>query len=191
MTAAVFLDKDGTLLENLPYNTAPELIRPAPGAEEALRLLGATDMKLFVVSNQPGVALGHFREEALHDLARWLEAWFRRCGARLEEFTWCPHAPASDGNPVCTCRKPQPGLLLELARRHQLDLARCWMIGDILDDVEAGERAGCRTILLDNGGETEWKPGPLRRPAYRVADLAAAVRLLGTAPPNGIQQAAA
>lgn len=177
MSAAVFLDKDGTLLQNLPYNVDPARIRPAPGAERALALLGA-GRKLFVVSNQPGVALRRFDEAALHGVGEWLHRWFSRCGAVLQEFVWCPHAPDGRGAPACACRKPQPGLLLGLARRHRLDLAASWMVGDILDDVEAGNRAGCGTILVDNGGETEWLGGPFRRPCFQVADLAAAAELI-------------
>jgi histidinol-phosphate phosphatase family protein len=175
---AVFLDKDGTLLENLPYNATVERIRPAPGAEEALHLLGRTGLALFVVSNQPGVALGRFPAEQLQGVGTWLEGWFRSCGAQLAGFLWCPHAPDPSGRPQCACRKPRPGMLLRLARRHRLRLADSWMVGDILDDVEAGRHAGCVTVLIDNGNETEWVSGVARQPHFRVPDLAAAARLV-------------
>ncbi len=79
---------------------------------------------------------------------------------------------------ACDCRKPAPGMLLRAARDLDLDLARSWMIGDILNDVEAGHRAGCRAALVDNGGETEWLPGPGRTPDLTAPDLAAAAHLI-------------
>src|SRR5205085_6378312 len=93
----------------------------------------------------------------------------------------CPHHP--DGTVeryarACACRKPQPGLLLRAARDHDLDLARSWLVGDILDDVEAGRRAGCRTVLLDNGHETEWVLTPERLPHHIACDLAQAADLI-------------
>src|SRR6185295_18935494 len=100
---------------------------------------------------------GYFSETALEDVRLALERMFAACGATLAGFHYCPHAPATDGpRAACACRKPAPGLLLAAAALHGVDPARSWMVGDILDDVEAGARAGCRTVLIDNGNETEW-----------------------------------
>jgi|UniRef100_C6BLV6 D-glycero-D-manno-heptose 1,7-bisphosphate phosphatase len=175
--AAVFLDKDGTLLKDVPYNVDPAQIALAPGAGDGLRLLASTGLPLIVVSNQPGVALGYFKAEALQTVARHLAALFAAHGARLGGFHFCPHAPLPDGRVDCTCRKPADGLLREAAVSHGVDLDRSWMIGDILNDVEAGRRAGCRTILIANGNETHWQPGTLRVPDYIVGrfDEAAAI----------------
>jgi histidinol-phosphate phosphatase family protein len=120
------------------------------------------------------VALGRFGIEALDAMAMHLRQMFEHCGARLHGVRWCPHAPA-DG---CECRKPRPGMLEAAAAAFGIDLARSWMVGDILDDVEAGHRAGCRSILIDNGNETLWRPGPGREPEHRVADLRLAARLI-------------
>jgi histidinol phosphatase-like enzyme len=79
---------------------------------------------------------------------------------------------------ACECRKPEPGLILRAAREHAIEPARSWFVGDILDDVEAGRRAGCRTVLIENGNETIWKPGLMRRPHLVAADLAQAARLI-------------
>jgi histidinol phosphatase-like enzyme len=79
---------------------------------------------------------------------------------------------------TCDCRKPAPGLILRLAAEHEIDLSRSWMIGDILDDIQAGRAAGCRTILIDNGHETEWIMSPDREPEHRAPDLAAAARYI-------------
>ena len=174
---AIFLDKDGTLLEDVPYNVDPARIALAPGAGEGLRMLGATGSPLIVVSNQPGVALGLFPEPALEGVAKRLGELFALHGATLGGFYFCPHAPAADGSTHCACRKPGDGLLRQAAEAHGLALAGSWMIGDILNDVEAGRRAGCQTILIANGNETLWQPGRLRVPDYIVGrfDEAAAI----------------
>jgi histidinol phosphatase-like enzyme len=80
----------------------------------------------------------------------------------------------------CHCRKPMPGMLLQAARDHGIDLRSSWMVGDILHDVEAGNRAGCRTVLIDNGNETEWRLGPRRIPTRMAPDLYAAAMLIAS-----------
>ncbi|ARP76492.1 D-glycero-alpha-D-manno-heptose-1,7-bisphosphate 7-phosphatase [Bordetella genomosp. 6] len=177
LTPAVFLDKDGTLLEDVPYNVAPEHMRLARGAREGLRMLGRLGLPLIVVSNQPGVALGHFDTACIAPMAARLSTLCEQAGAPLSGFYWCPHHPQGRIAAYarrCACRKPAPGMLLRAAREHGLDLRRSWMVGDILDDIEAGHRAGCRSVLLDNGGETLWQAGAQRTPTQCVPDLAAA-----------------
>ncbi|WP_144639455.1 D-glycero-alpha-D-manno-heptose-1,7-bisphosphate 7-phosphatase [Bordetella genomosp. 13] len=178
LTPAVFLDKDGTVLVDEPYNVDPARMRFAPGAYAGLCRLGAMGVPLVVVSNQPGVGLGYFDEPALKRVHEALSAMFRAAGAHLTGFYYCPHLPEGPDVPACACRKPAPGLLLRAARNHDVDLQRSWMIGDILNDVEAGNRAGCRTVLLDVGNETEWLRGPHREPAHRAPDFDAAARVV-------------
>jgi D-glycero-D-manno-heptose 1,7-bisphosphate phosphatase len=171
---AVFLDKDGTLIENVPHNVDRTRIRLAPNAIDALLLLSGLGYELIVVSNQPGVALGLFPPGALFAVEEHLNDLFLAHGFRLTDCYWCPHHPqgtVADYALTCTCRKPLPGLLHVAAREHDLDLSRSWLVGDILNDVEAGNRAGCRTILLDVGNETEWVRGPQRTPEYTALDL--------------------
>jgi histidinol-phosphate phosphatase family protein len=175
---AIFLDKDGTVLNNVPYNVEPERMSLAPTAADGLRVLGRSDYLLIVVSNQPGVALGYFDEGALLRVSEHLREMFEQCGARLADFRWCPHAPDVHGVPGCACRKPMPGLLTAAAADFGIDIGRSWMVGDILDDVEAGRRAGCRTILIDNGNETKWTHGALRMPHHVVPDFRAAARTI-------------
>jgi histidinol-phosphate phosphatase family protein len=175
---AVFVDKDGTLVEDLPYNVDPTRMCFTARALPALRLLSARGFQIVVVTNQPGVALGYFSLDALHRLRRALARRLARAGVPLAGFYACPHEPAPGPEPLCGCRKPAPGLLQLAARTHGLDLAQSWMVGDILDDVEAGRRAGCRTVLLDVGHETVWRPGPLRVPHGRAHDLHAAAEFI-------------
>jgi D-glycero-D-manno-heptose 1,7-bisphosphate phosphatase len=173
---AVFLDKDGTLVEDVPYNVDPDQIRLTDGAADGLHRLANAGFGLLVVSNQSGVARGFFAEAALGAV----EARLREliAPATLLGFYYCPHLPegvVSEYAVACGCRKPRPGLLERAAREHDLDLDASWLVGDILDDVEAGRRAGCRTILLDVGHETEWRAGPERTPhacATSVRDAA-------------------
>lgn len=178
---AVFLDKDGTLLDDVPFNVDPHRMRFAEGAPRALAQLATLGVPLVVVSNQAGVALGRFDAARLDDVAAHLSAMFAQCGASLAGAYFCPHHPrgsvaayAAD----CDCRKPRPGLLQRAAREHAIDLRRSWMVGDILDDVEAGRRAGCRSVLVCNGNETEWRDGEFRRPDHFVRDLAEASQLI-------------
>ncbi len=178
---AVFLDKDGTLIEDIPYNVDPELIRPTKGALEALRFLQDAGYQLIVVSNQSGVARGIFPERALIDVEKRLRAILSSAGVNLAGFYYCPHHPRAVVASYaldCDCRKPKPGLLLRAASEHQIDLGSSWMIGDILNDIQAGKSAGCRTILVDNGHETEWSLTPDRRPDFLVKDLLEAVDAL-------------
>jgi histidinol-phosphate phosphatase family protein len=177
--AAVFLDKDGTLIDDVPYNVDPCLIRLTDGAVDGLRALHEAGYPLIVVSNQSGVARGLFVEEALRTVERRLRGLLAIDGVPLAGFYCCPHHPngAIDRYAVdCGCRKPAPGLLQWAARDHDIDLARSWLVGDILHDVEAGRRAGCRTVLLDVSHETEWDLTPLRTPDFMAANLHDAAR---------------
>lgn len=181
MKRAVFLDKDGTLIDDVPYNVDPALLKLAQGAGPALRLMQQMGYRLIVVSNQSGVARGLFDEAALPPLFSALGDMLAREGVTLDGCYWCPHHPqgAAAGYAIeCGCRKPLPGMLRQAAHEHGIDLARSWMVGDILNDVEAGRRAGCRTVLIDNGNETEWLRSPLRTPDIAAPDLLAAARAM-------------
>ena len=170
MGKAVFIDKDGTLVDNVPYNVDPSRISLARGAARAVESLSANGFRVIVVSNQPGAALGMFPEAALQSV----HAHLAKVLPALAGFYYCPHHPDAG----CACRKPAPGLLERAAREQGIDLGASWMIGDILDDIEAGRRAGCRTILLDVGNETEWRRGEARSPHHVAAGLAQAAEII-------------
>lgn len=178
---AVFLDKDGTLIENVPYNVDPARIRLAPGAAEGLTLLDAAGYRLIVISNQPGVALGRFPEKALVAVESKLRSVLADFGVPLAGFYYCPHHPEGSiprYTKRCQCRKPMPGLIIRAAKKHRISLEQSWVVGDILHDVEAGRRAKCRTVLIDNGNETEWNVFPQWLPQRIAADLAEAADLI-------------
>ncbi|MDB5761292.1 MAG: family hydrolase [Herminiimonas sp.] len=178
---AIFLDKDGTLVEDVPYNVDPGLVRLSPGAGDALRSFRRQGYALFVITNQTGIAKGFFSESALQPMQRRLSELLLKEGTALDGFYYCPHHP--DGNVgrytrQCVCRKPMPGLILRAACRHRIDLPQSWMIGDILDDVEAGRRAGCKTVLINNGNETEWALSGLRMPDLIAPGLSDAADII-------------
>ncbi len=173
-TKAIFLDKDGTLIENVPYNVDISKIILTEGAIEGLRALHHAGYKLIIISNQSGIAFGRFQEEDLVNVEDHLRQMLGSQGIPLEGLYYCPHHPdgkVSRYTVQCFCRKPNPGLIFRAAREHGINLGASWLIGDILNDVEAGRRADCRTILIDNGNETEWEVSPLRRPHHTVKNL--------------------
>jgi histidinol-phosphate phosphatase family protein len=184
---AVFLDLNGALVENPDDVLDPGRLRLAPGVADGLAALAGAACRVVVVSHQPGVARGLFPETALAGVERSVRRLLAACGVGCAGFYWCPHDPAGSVPPFavsCWCRKPAPGLLHRAAADLGLDLSRCWMVGDVLDDVEAGRAAGCRTVLIDDGQETEWHAGPARLPHHAAADLSEAVRLIvGVAAP--------
>ncbi len=178
---AIFLDKDGTLIQDVPYNVNPNLIQLTPGAIAGLKILQTLDYKLIVISNQSGIARGYFAESDLAILKDYLFQLLLEQGVTLDDFYYCPHS--ADGVVpeyaiTCECRKPKPGLILQAAYKHNIDLQNSWFIGDILNDVEAGHSAGCKTILINNGNETEWYFSPMRIPDYVVTDLEQAAQIV-------------
>jgi D-glycero-D-manno-heptose 1,7-bisphosphate phosphatase len=181
LSPAVFLDKDGTLIEDVPYNVDPSLIRFTEGAIAGLRLLQAARYLLIVVTNQSGVARGYFPQAALKGVEQEMRSQLAQAGISLQGFYSCPHHPdgvISPHNVLCNCRKPQPGLLYRAAKEHSITLKYSWMIGDILNDIEAGHKADCQTILIDNGNETEWQISPQRSPHFTVKNFYEAAQII-------------
>jgi D,D-heptose 1,7-bisphosphate phosphatase len=178
---AIFLDKDGTLVEDVPYNIDPEQIVFTPGVREGLQTLKQAGYLLVVVTNQSGVARGYFAETALQGVEQYLKRLLAAMNIPLAGFYYCPHHPGGiipEYTIACPCRKPEPGLLFQAAAELDIDLNQSWFIGDILNDVEAGRKAGCRTVLIDNGNETEWQLNPDRLPHHIVADIAKAAQVI-------------
>ncbi|CAN5435677.1 HAD-IIIA family hydrolase [soil metagenome] len=175
MRPAVFIDKDGTLVDDVPYNVDPAKVTFGMDAFEGLRMLHRQGYLLVVVTNQPGIAMGLFDYAALSALERFLVDALQAEGIPLTGFMACPHDPAVE---ACFCRKPRPGLLHQAAAQFDIDLVRSWMVGDILNDIEAGHRAGCRTVFMDVGNETEWVRSPLRTPVHSARTLLEAAQVI-------------
>lgn len=171
---AVFLDKDGTLIRDIPYNVNPELIALSENMVDGLRGLIAAGYQLIVVSNQSGLAMGLFDYGKLLMAERKIRGLLAVWGIELRAFYYCPHHPQAivkEYRKTCECRKPASGMLKSAAETHHIDLSLSWMVGDILDDIEAGNMAGCKTALIDNGNETEWKTNAKRVPDIIVSDI--------------------
>jgi len=167
--AAVFLDRDGTINEEIGYMDRMERLRLIPGAVEAIRLINASGMKTVVVTNQSGVARGIFTESFVAEIHARLREMLRAEGALIDAFYFCPHHPTEGQGAylkTCGCRKPAPGLLLQAAAELHLDPARSYMVGDTLKDIEAGARAGVQGILVRTGfgEEAAAELGPLEEP---------------------------
>jgi D-glycero-D-manno-heptose 1,7-bisphosphate phosphatase len=160
MRRAVFLDRDGvvnraTLREGKPY--PPAMIsdfRLLPGVREACRKLREAGFALILVTNQPDIARGITTVQQVADIHTRLQRYLQ-----LDAIQVCPH----DDSAHCDCRKPKPGLLLEAARKLDIDLARSFVVGDRWRDVEAGQRAGCRPIFVDYGYHEQQPIGPYLR----------------------------
>ena len=165
---AVFFDRAGTLLVELPVPLAdPARIELLPGAAEVLADVRAAGFLCVLVTNQSAIARGLLDLERLARVHDALRERLAAEGARFDLVLHCPHHP-SEGFPpyrrACPCRKPEPGLVLEAARRLPIDLARSWMVGDALRDLECGARAGVRGLLVATGiGAREWSAGARER----------------------------
>jgi D-glycero-D-manno-heptose 1,7-bisphosphate phosphatase len=184
MRKAIFIDKDGTLIPDIPYNVNPNLVTLQDNAVKGLRLLQDEGYLLLIISNQAGVAHGYFSENSLIAIKQKIESLLTTNDLILSGFYYCPHHPEGKVEKYainCQCRKPLPGMILQAAKEHNINLSESWMIGDILNDVEAGARAGCHTVLINNGNETEWDNGPYRKPTFTCKDINhAALRIYDT-----------
>jgi histidinol-phosphate phosphatase family protein len=147
---AAFLDRDGTIIEDVGYISNPERVVLVPGAAAGLAALRARGYRLAIVSNQSGIGRGYFGCEEARAVHERVVAELRRHGVELDDAQYCPHAP-DDG---CECRKPLPGLLLRAARVLEVELEPSVMVGNAVVDMEAGRAAGCRTIHL--GADATW-----------------------------------
>jgi D-glycero-D-manno-heptose 1,7-bisphosphate phosphatase len=178
MNKAIFIDKDGTLVTDVPYNINPELIRFEAYALEALLSLQQQGFHLVIISNQPGIGLGYFGKYELENVGQHIKELLLNNNIVLHGFYYCPHSPEAG----CDCRKPAPGLIRQAAQDMEIDLSKSWMVGDILNDVEAGKRCGCKTILIDNGNETEWLYNTERTPHFMANDLKEAADIIALYP---------
>lgn len=178
--AAVFLDRDGVLNEEVGNLSRVEELRLLPGAARAVKRLNALDIPAVIVTNQSVVARGFCTEDDVHEIHRALRRMLASAGARIDHVYHCPHHPEGLGRyrVDCACRKPKPGLLLQAARDFHIDLRRTAMIGDQVADMQAGWEAGCRTVLVLTGygmQALERLKASDRQPDHIAADLEDAV----------------
>lgn len=158
---AVFIDRDGTLTEEVGYVNHPSRLRLLPRSAEAIRRLNRAGVAAVVVTNQAGLARGYFTEHVLEAVGADLLAQLAGAGARLDGIYVCPHHPTEGAAPyrvLCECRKPKPGLLVRAADELQLDLTRSVMVGDKASDLAVAPKVGARSVLVLTGyGRGEWE----------------------------------
>ena len=157
----VFLDRDGTINEEMGYVNHLERFILLPRVGQAIRLLNEHQFKAVVVTNQSGVARGYFPETLIHQVHQKMEDLLRMAGAHLDGVYYCPHHPDVGSPPYrqrCRCRKPGPGMIEEAVRDLDIDAARSYIIGDRGNDIEFGHQFGARGILVLTGyGKGEWE----------------------------------
>ena len=158
---AVFMDRDGTISEEVGYVNHPSRYRVFPYSAEAVRLLNDAGWLAILITNQAGVARGYFTEEVIDAVHGLLAQELEKQDARLDAIYYCAHHPTVGEEPYrfdCNCRKPKPGLLLDAAEEFDIDLAKSWMIGDRYSDIELARNANARAALVLSGyGRGEWE----------------------------------
>ena len=191
MNKAIFIDKDGTLIHDIPYNVDVSRITFTGGAIEALQQWKRLGYLLVIISNQSGIARDYFTEEDMEKVKDFIVARLAQHQIILNGFYYCPHYPEGINKKyaiACDCRKPLPGLILKAAEDLNIDIKSSWMIGDSLHDVEAGNRAGCRTIYIHDANEIERLFGKLQTPNYTTRNLKAAADFIAQAKLNHQEQ---
>ncbi|HEY0097309.1 MAG TPA: HAD family hydrolase, partial [Pyrinomonadaceae bacterium] len=165
---AVFIDRDGTISEEVGYVNHPSRYRVFPYAAEAIKRLNESNWLAILVTNQAGVARGYFTEDVIGAVHGLLAEELARGGAHLDAVYYCPHHPSVGEPPYrfdCDCRKPRPGLIRRAAADFDIDLAGSWMVGDRYSDTELARNAGTRAALVLSGyGRGEWE---YQRAAWR------------------------
>ncbi|OPX20934.1 MAG: D-glycero-beta-D-manno-heptose-1,7-bisphosphate 7-phosphatase [Desulfobacca sp. 4484_104] len=176
MNIAVFLDRDGTINEEMGYVNHPSRFQLLPASVGAIARLNQAGIKVVLVTNQSGVARGYFPSSLMDQIHQHLQQELRQGGAYLDGIYVCQHSPDAG----CACRKPRAGLLQQAAQEMDIDLKRSFVVGDRYIDIELAANAGARGILVLTGygrGELEYYQGPKRaEPVYIAADLGDAAR---------------
>lgn len=151
---ALFLDRDGVIVEEVHYLSDPAQLSLIPGSAEAISHLNRNGIPVIIVTNQSGIARGYYPPSRVDEIHGRLSSLLAVHGAHIDRYYYCPHHPTEGFGPYlgsCECRKPRPGMLLKAAAELGLDLSRSYMVGDKLSDLEAGVNAGCRAILVRTG----------------------------------------
>ncbi len=151
---ALFFDRDGVLNEDLDFVHRPDQVRWIAGAQQAIRFLNQAGYLVFVVTNQSGIGRGYFSAETVENLHHWMQSELTASGARIDEFVYCPHHPeaaVAAYRQICSCRKPRPGMILDLLGRWPVDPGRSLLIGDQPRDLQAAEAAGLAAARFEHG----------------------------------------
>jgi len=187
MNRAVFIDRDGTISEEVGYINHVSRFRLFPYSAAALKQLRDNGYLAIVITNQAGVARGYFSEEMVQAIHQQMTRDLEASGARVDAIYYCAHHPSVGEPPYqldCDCRKTKPGLLLRAARDYDIDLANSWMVGDRYSDIELAANAGVKSALVLSGyGRGEWehrRDNWTTQPDLVAEDLLAAVNQIGS-----------
>lgn len=167
---AVFLDRDGTISEDVPFIHEPKKLKLLPNAVEGMKRMQDVGYRLVIVTNQQGIGLGYFPEEDFFRVNSAMLGMLFKKGIVISKIYFCPHSAADD----CDCRKPKIGLVKRAEKDLNLDLNKCYFIGDKPEDVEAGQKAGCKTILLGTKKEIDNQVTP----DFEAEDLLEAAKII-------------
>lgn len=151
---AVFLDRDGTINEEVGYLDSLDKLKLYDNAFEALRLINKSGMKAVVITNQSGVARGYFTEEFVRTVHANIQKILQEKNAFIDAFYYCPHHPTEGSRlyrQVCACRKPEAGMVIEASNYLNIDLARSYIVGDMIKDIRTAGRVGAKGILVKTG----------------------------------------
>ncbi len=164
---AIFIDRDGTINEDIGYASSPDELIIYPWAARAVRLINEAGLPVIVITNQSGVARGLYTEDTLAEIHDHLREVLSESGAHVDAIYYCPHHPKHGDEryrKLCDCRKPQTGLLDRAAREHDIDLGRSYVIGDKASDINLATNAGARGVLVLTGYGSETFANPDRWP---------------------------
>ncbi|MFC2020409.1 D-glycero-alpha-D-manno-heptose-1,7-bisphosphate 7-phosphatase [Chloroflexota bacterium] len=181
MARAVFLDRDGTIIEDTGYIGKIDRVKFLSGAGKAIKLLNENGFKVIIITNQAGVARGYFSEEAVKEINCYIQESLAQEGALIDKFYYCPHhleGVVEEYRKDCYYRKPNPGMIEEASRQFDINLTESFVVGDRLSDIEAGRRAGCKTILLTDQAPLDNEVEITSAPDYLAPDLYEAVKWL-------------
>ncbi len=152
---AIFLDRDGVINQEVNYLHKIEDFKFTDNCISALKLLQSAGYSLFIVTNQAGIGRGYYSESDFHNLMNWLDTELAKHGVNITDIEFCPHHPTGATGiykRYCTCRKPKPGMLLNLIGKHDVDVSKSFMVGDKFSDLEAAEAAGIEKCILVKTG---------------------------------------
>ena len=177
MKPAVFLDRDGTINEQMGYINHPSRLVILPGVPEAVGLLNRNNYLVIVISNQSGVARGYFPVTLVHEVHDFLKTDLREKGGTVDGIYFCPHHPQGivpEYRRDCKCRKPKTGLIEQAQKVFDIDMSKSYMVGDRYLDIELAHRINVKGILVKTGyglGEIEYVLPGRQKPAYIAEDL--------------------
>ena len=175
---AVFLDRDGTLNVNFGYVHRKQEWEWISGSVTGLKHLQDAGFSLVIVTNQAGIARGYYQPSDVEALHEWMQAELLSEGVKISGIYYCPHHPDFGAVKHCSCRKPEPGMIIQAAHDLNLDLSTSWIIGDQYSDARAGLRAGTKAIVIGQANNISYPMDDVSEAMHHAPDMTAAVTII-------------